>query len=98
MPIQYTWKVNQLKRKLDTGFVFNVVYELFATDGDFNAQTSGFVSLSQPDPESFIPYEDLSESIVLGWIYERVGKEIENQLADLIENQRNPKEATGLPW
>lgn len=98
MPIQYTWKVNQLKRRLDTGLVFNASYQVSATDGEINAETSGSVSLGEPDPESFIPYEDLTENVVLNWIYGKVGIEMENQLAEIIENQKNPKEAIGLPW
>jgi len=98
MPIQYTWKVTQLKRKLDTGLVFNAFYEVSATDGEFSAETNGRVSLGQPDSENFIPYEDLTESVVLNWVYEKVGKEMENLLLENIENQKNPKEASGLPW
>jgi len=46
-----------------------------------------------------IPYEDLTEEIIIEWVKESIDLEaIEKSLEDQIEAQKNPPILTGLPW
>ena len=74
MALTYTWAVTSLKKTTD-GSISNVVVQSTWTctgtdeDGDsgvFNGATP--FPLSSVDPAAFIPYEDLTEADVLGWI------------------------------
>ena len=59
--------------------------------------TCGFT----PDPASpdYVPYESLTEEIVLGWVYPVVDKDAtEAALQANIEDQKAPKTEAGLPW
>ena len=59
--------------------------------------TCGFT----PDPASpdYVPYESLTEEIVLGWVYAAVDKDaVEAGLTAQIEDQKAPKTEAGLPW
>lgn len=74
MALTYTWAITSLKKTTD-GTLDNVVVQSTWTctgtdeDGDsgtFNGATP--FPLSTVDPATFIPYEDLTEADVLGWI------------------------------
>jgi hypothetical protein len=74
MALTYTWAITSLKKTTD-GDLSNVVVQSTWTctgtdeDGDsgtFNGATP--FPLSSVDPATFIPYEDLTEADVLGWI------------------------------
>jgi hypothetical protein len=46
-----------------------------------------------------IPYADLTQETVLGWIWESVDKDAtEAAVAAQIEAQKHPVTATGVPW
>ena len=76
MALTYTWAVTSLKKTTDVALdIDNVVVQTTWTctgtdeDGDsgtFNGATP--FPLSSVDPATFIPYEDLTEADVLGWI------------------------------
>ena len=55
--------------------------------------------LSDPD---FVPYEDLTESICIGWVQDSLGEEnvesLESGLSVNLDEQENPTEAAGVPW
>ena len=72
-----------------------------ASDGDFSASSYGTAGFSQdPEAESFVPYEALTEDMVLGWVWaDGVDKDAtEAALAANIEAQKNPTSAAGVPW
>jgi len=103
-----TWTIHQLERKSDDGFVFNVHWRYSFTDTDdsgktYYADTHGVASYTQdPESENYIPYEDLTEEIVIDWVKDYLGEEglenMENNLSQQIENQKNPPVLTGVPW
>jgi len=102
------WTIHQLERKSDDGFVVNVHWRHSMTDKDesgksYYADTYSIASYTQdPEAESYVPYEDLTEEIVVGWVKTSLGEEriaeIEKSLADQIAEQKNPPILTGLPW
>jgi hypothetical protein len=94
----YTWKINQLDRLTADGFVFTVHYTVSATDGTYNSQVYGTVGYTQTD-ENYIPYADLTEDIVNGWVKASLGEAtVQTNLQAQIDLQKNPPTATGLPW
>jgi len=95
----FTWNVVQMDRLTSDGFVVTVHYTVNAVDGDYTASTYGTVSYTEQQGEQYIPYAQLTEAEVVGWVQESLGKDtVEESLAAQIEAQKNPVQETGLPW
>jgi len=96
--MNFTWNVVQMDRLTSDGFVVTVHYTVNAVDGEYNASTYGTVGYTQED-NSYIPYAELTEFEVIGWVQESLGKDtVETNLTAQIEAQKNPVQETGLPW
>ena len=92
---------NTLERETDDGFVFTAHYTVTAKDEAYSAGAYGSVGFQRP--ENLIPYADLTEEIVIGWVKEALGgdekvAEIEAALQAQIDEQRAPSKAAGVPW
>jgi hypothetical protein len=97
--INYTWFIVQMDRLTSDGFVVTVHYNVSATDGDYSASTYGTVGYTEQPDESYMPYDELTQEQVVGWIQESLGKDtVEASLAGQIEAQKNPTQVSGLPW
>jgi hypothetical protein len=97
--MNYTWNVVQMDRLTSDGFVVTVHYTVNAVDGDYTASTYGTVGYTEQQGEQYIPYAQLTESEVVGWVQESLGKDtVEEGLAAQIEAQKNPVQESGLPW
>jgi myo-inositol-hexaphosphate 3-phosphohydrolase len=96
--MNYTWNVVQMDRLTSDGFVVTVHYTVNAVDGDFTASTYGTVGYTQGEA-SYVPFADLTEAVVVGWVQESLGKDtVEAGLTAQIDAQRNPVQESGLPW
>jgi hypothetical protein len=96
--MNFTWNVVQMDRLTADGFVVTVHYTVNAVDGDYTANTYGTVGYTQETKE-YIPYASLTEAEVVGWVQNSLGKDtVEASLTAQIEAQKNPVQATGLPW
>ena len=93
-----TWNISQLDRQTSDGFVTTAHWQVTATDGDYSA--SVYSTCSWSEGTATIPYADLTQETVLGWIWANgVDKDaVEASLAAQIELQKNPIKATGVPW
>jgi hypothetical protein len=101
MATTFTWKINTLERETDDGFVFTAHYTVDAKDDTYSAGAYGSVGFQRPD--NLIPYADLTEDTVIGWVKEALGgdekvAEIEAALQAQIDEQRAPSKAAGVPW
>ena len=101
MSTTFTWSAVTLERILANGAVTTVHYTVNANDGTYQAGAYGSVGLEVG--ETLIPYADLTEEIVIGWVKDRVGgeekvAEIEAALQSQIDEQRAPVMASGTPW
>ena len=106
----YTWSVNTLDREISDGVVYTVHWSLAASrpnpDPSGEAYTTGAYGTQgyQADPtaKSFVPYEDLTEEICIGWVQDSLGEEtvesMESGLSANLDEQENPTEAAGVPW
>ena len=104
MAITKKWEVNTLERELADGYVKKVIYRVKGIDGsEEKARATGEVELEKP--ETLIPYKDLTESTVLGWVKAKLNAEndgavaaIEKSLEDEIALINTPVTSTGKPW
>lgn len=114
MAINTTWSVNNMTHVDADGGVILAYWSLVAQsdgEGGESATEGGKASFTYDASASgFIPYADLKESDVLGWIWEanKEGDEtaaeykarIEAERTAKVEAQieRNATQATGVPW
>ena len=110
MAITKKWEVNTLERELADGYVKKVIYRVKGLDGkEEKARATGEVELEKP--ENLVPYKDLTESTVLGWVKAKLNTEvdddgkavdrvalIEKSLEDEIKLINTPVTAEGKPW
>ena len=104
MTTQYTWTVTQMdcypQEAGNTDVVFTVHWTCAGTDGTYNA--SIYSTCSVPTPSgTFTPYDQLTQSPVLGWIYANGVDQTATEAAvgQQIANQINPPVVTPpLPW
>jgi hypothetical protein len=88
----------------DPDYVVNVLFTVTGVDGDYTASIDGNVQFTQEASQSeFIPYANLTQEIVLGWINTATDNQA-NYYANIdgqIESQKNPPvspQNTVLPW
>ena len=103
MTTEFNWHIAQLERTTVDGVVFTAHYTIDAKDEVYSAGAYGSVGLEQPDPDASIPFDDLTEELVVGWVKEKLGgdekvEEIEAALQAQLDEKRSPTKAAGLPW
>jgi hypothetical protein len=82
-------------------YVINVHYTCNGTDGTYNASVYSTCSLPVTQGTSFIPYQDLTLDIVLGWIWangvDKAATEaaVQTQIDNLIDP---PVVTPPIPW
>ena len=101
MATTFTWGINTLERETDDGFVFTAHYTVDAFSDPYRSGAYGSVGFERP--ENLIPYADLTEEVVIGWVKEALGgdekvAEIQAALQEQLDQQRNPTKAAGVPW
>ena len=97
----FTLAIVNLERETDDGFVFTAHYTVNANDGTYTSGAYGSIGFERPD--SLIPFADLTEELVVGWVKEALGgqekvDEIEAALQAQLNEQHAPTKAAGLPW
>ena len=97
----FTWAIANLERETEDGFVFTAHYTVSAADGTYSAGAYGSIGFERP--ENLVPFADLTEDLVVGWVKEALGgdekvAEIETALQAQIDEQRAPTKASGTPW
>jgi hypothetical protein len=97
--ISYNWSIADMQRLTSDGFVVTVHYRVTANEDTYSASTYGTVSYTEQPEQTVIPYDDLTEETVIGWVQNSLGKDtVETSLAGQIEAQKHPVQASGLPW
>jgi hypothetical protein len=87
----------------DPNYVVNVLFTVTGVDGQYTAEIGGNVQFSSEQaPESFIPYDQLTEAIVMGWIdasgqLPNMQACVQGQIDSMITPPVSP-ELTPLPW
>ena len=98
-----TWEVNTLQRELADGYVNKVIYRVKGSDGTYETRATGEVDLEKP--ETLIPYKDLTEEKVIGWVKAKLEEQEAGTVAKIeaaidanIAAQKTPVYGTGKPW
>jgi hypothetical protein len=96
------WKIAQLERLTEDGLVITAHYTVDANDGTYSAGAYGSIGFERPAEDALIPFADLTEEIVVGWVQNALGDEkvaeVEAALQGQLDEQRHPSRASGLPW
>lgn len=115
MTVTATWSILDMRREESSGSVNTVYWQCLAVDSESESEVSaieqGKLTLSaNPSDPGFVAYNDLTESIVLGWVYDSLieGEETAEEAKTRIEEERISKvnaqisaaasEADGVPW
>ena len=97
-----TFKISQMDRDTDSGFIRTVHWNASQVDGDFSASTYSTASFTKKDGINYVPYEQLTEAAVVEWVKGSLGAEgvkaVDAALAQQIADQKAPKVAAGVPW
>ena len=100
--ITYNWNCKTVdvhpKEKEQTNVVYSVHWIVTGVDGDYSATNIGTQIVPLSEGDTFIPFEDLTNEIVVGWTKEAMGEEqvkaIETSIASQIEEEINPTSVT----
>lgn len=102
--MKYTWEISALECKVKDGDLENVIYTIHyrytannEAEEEVTSDTYGSVVLSTPDAVSFVPYDDVTEEIVIGWLESSVDVEaLKERLDKQIDLQVNPVTVTKI--
>ena len=109
MTTTITWKILNLKRQIESGYVYSVD---FAINGKNDYHTHSMTaSLGLEKPENLVPYKELTETTILKWIQDKLNADnakdnvrnpsstdLENQMKGVIQEKTAPTLGDGVPW
>jgi hypothetical protein len=104
----FTWAVTALYTETiatEQDYVVIANYEVVGVDGEYEASISNIAQFSTKSVSDPIPYADLTNEILVGWIQEELGEDgvanieacIQGQIDSLINPPVSPQ-ITPLPW
>ncbi len=102
--VTITWAVVNMTRVVSDGYVIKVQWTCAASAPGVQGAVNGGQDTytNNPDQPGFIPYDQLTQDIVLGWVWAGLGDtgkaDIEATLTAKVEAQLNPTTANGVPW
>lgn len=103
----FTYKIANLERNVQDGGVITAHWILNGTDTQgettYTGSVYGSIGLEyDASAPTFIPFEDLTEEVVVSWVKEAMGEETvaaqEAAVQGQIDDQKAPKTESGLPW
>ena len=113
-PYTYTYEVTGLKVRdevvgntTNTNAVVQTYWKLTGSDGTNEGTFSGatpFTSTTMPEGDVFVPFAELTEEIVIGWISDVVTgnpgyqQHIDEQIGKQIRDKVTPITEAQLPW
>ena len=103
----YTWTINAMYtvQQPDPDYVVNVVWTLTGVDGEYTASIGGNTLFDSQQANPFIPYNELTQEIVIGWVQSNLGPQgianyeanVQGQIDSMINPPVSPQN-TPLPW
>ena len=104
-----TWQINTMQRELADGYVNKVIYRCNGEDGTYKFRATGELDL--PKPDTLVPYADLTEETVIGWVKAKLNSDtdadgntidkvaqIEAAVENGVNEQKTPTTGVGKPW
>ena len=85
----------------DPNYVVNAIWLVTGVDGEYTASIQGNTQFDSQQGAVFVPYDDLTETIVIGWIPESAITSaqacVQGQIDSMITPPVSPSN-TPLPW
>jgi len=103
MTTQFTTRITAMYtvQQPDPNYVVNALWEVTGVDGQYTASIGGNTQFDSQQSETFIPYDQLTEAIVIGWIPEsQIASAqacVQGQIDSMITPPVSPS-AQPLPW
>jgi hypothetical protein len=100
------WNIAGMKRLTENGLVVEVTYIFKAEQDNVLDRKVGSLNFTgnTNDPD-FVAYEDLTEEIVLDWVYTALGSqktqietEVTTNVTNRLEQIQNNPYGNGVPW
>ena len=83
-------------------YVVNAIWQVEGVSGEYTASIGGNTQFSSADQEgAIVPYADLTEAIVIGWIPESAIASAQACVQGQLDSMANPPVSpsnTALPW
>ena len=105
MAHSYVWRVENCERRLSDGVITSEAWRVIATteDEQFTVDAYGSATLAEPDPDTMIPYDDVTEAQAITWAQSAIGgvdevTRIQDALGAQLDGMQNPTDGEGLPW
>jgi len=111
------WNIANMERRLPDGntcpdgAVYTVHWTASLEENDETASPEekketasayGSIGLGNPDPTSFVPFNQLTKQEVINWVFAALGVDqvvsIEESLHNQIQQKLHPTSAAGMPW
>ena len=100
--ITYDWNCKTVdvhpQEEGETDVVYNVHWIVTGVDGDYSSNAIGTQTVPLSEDGTFIPFEDLTNDVVVGWTKEAMGEEgvaqVEASIAGTIESLITPTSIT----
>ena len=100
--VTYKWNCKTVdvhpQEEGQTDVVYNVHWIVTGVDGDYSSSAIGTQIVPLSDGGAFIPFEDLTNEIVVEWTKEAMGEKtvasIETSIANQIQDLINPTSVT----
>lgn len=97
------WKIYDMYRKSEDGFVIQIFGGCEASEGENIYKNIFSFNFTEEAGSEFIPYDDLTEEVVLSWAFDRLDKErfeaVTIELYDeMIQELINPAIIEGKPF
>ena len=104
MTLTPIWRVVDMTRNLTDGYVSNVSYvcEITYEQNDTTNSYAHSDVIELERPETLIPYADLTNDIVIGWVKEAIGAAActatETKIVAEVNELLSPSLGYGTPW
>ena len=111
MAINNTWSIQDMQRTDSDGGISLIYWSMVSSDGTYSASEGGKLRCEyDASSPTYIPYADLTEDDVLGWVYTSLieGDETADEAKARVEADRDAKvqkqidaaatTASGVPW
>ena len=89
----------------DPNYVVNVLWTLTGVDGTTTASIGGNTMFDSQQESTFVPYDQLTEALVIGWVQAALGEtgianyeaNVQGQIDSILNPPVSPQN-TPLPW
>ena len=101
MAVEITWKVETVQYVAASGGIESAHWRCTAADGENADSNYGLTQVPDFDVDSMIPYDDVTESNVLDWVWSTSAidkNEVEDSVKASVAEMAAPVRKTGTPW